>query len=286
MNRFITYAPLGALTLVAALLATGAQAQSTQRNKRVVVEQQAVNMPDSAAAPAADASAGSAFQALGSWVTQVTVVDPAQATVTVAQLRFVALQPVAGQAAAPFEPAPVIVGVPDLPLLGDSDTRNWSAALNYQGLNAQLLVLNAKGNRREARSLAGGLRAGERFKVRVTATYNSLVSIDQVLGDAWSASRVGQAYPQPGPSGAGAIAVQAGQTIDLPLGPTEYFVMPKSPQERFVLSVRHAGATAATRSTQPAYRQDSKTASSYLQLVPAGTFPAIEQVVGQPAAAQ
>ena len=69
------------------------------------------------------------------------------------------------------------------------------------------------------------------------------------------------------------------ETVDLPLEPNQYFVMGREANERFVVSVRHPRAVDAARSAQPAYRQDVAGGSSYLQLVPRGTFPAIEQVV-------
>lgn len=179
-----------------------------------------------------------------------------------------------------FQPLPVILGLPDLPLVGPGATaaaRNWSQQFNYQGLILRQVVLDAAGRKRELRGMGAPLQPGERFKVRITATYDAVAAVDQVLGDAWYGRRTGQVFPQPGMS----VQIKAGETIDLPLGVNEYFLMNRPANERLVVSVRHAKASPEARSSQPAYRQDGRIGSLYLQLVPPGKFPAIEQVVAQ-----
>lgn len=179
-----------------------------------------------------------------------------------------------------YQPLPVIKGVPELPLVGPGATgaaKAWGASLNYQGVYMRQVVLDARGSRREVRSMAHALRAGEHFKVRITATFDGVADVDQVQGDAWYGKRVGQVYPVKGTS----VQMKAGETIELPLGADEYFVLSKPGNERLVVSVRHAKAVAQSRSDQPAYRQDGKSGSSYLQLVPLGTFPAFEQQVSR-----
>jgi hypothetical protein len=57
--------------------------------------------------------------------------------------------------------------------------------------------------------------------------------------------------------------------------------MDQPANERLLLKVRHPRALREARSDQPAYRQDGAAASSYLQLVPRGRFPAFEQLVVQ-----
>jgi sarcosine oxidase gamma subunit len=92
----------------------------------------------------------------------------------------------------------------------------------------------------------------------------------------WNAERTGQVYPDAGMS----VELKAGQATVLPIGPNQHFVMKGRPAtERLVLQVRHPKATSTTRSDQPAYRQETATGSSYLQLVRNGQFPHIEQVL-------
>ena len=177
-----------------------------------------------------------------------------------------------------YQPKPVILGQPDLPLIGEAANQaaqRWSAGLNYQGLHVKYLVLDARGSVRQVRSVGTPLRPGERFKLRLTATFSAVASIDRLVGDAWNAQRAGQIYPDPGVS----VQMNAGETADLPLNPSQYFVASANPSERIVLSVRHPQATGELATNQPAYRQDGLLGSNYLQLVPHGKLPAFEQVI-------
>lgn len=182
-----------------------------------------------------------------------------------------------GEAIEPFEPAPVIMAAPEYPLLGmpTQGARGWAGKFNYQGLQVRLLTADAAGRRIEARSLASQPRPGERFKIRVTATYDAVADLGLVVGDPWASRRGPQIYPQPGQS----VELKAGEVVDLPVEPRQFLVMGDDPAQRLLLSVRHAGALGDARSSQPVYRQDGAAASHFLQLVPAGHYPAIEQLL-------
>jgi len=248
---------LSALTLALGLLAGTASAQAPAPTKSVAVEHAPV------------------FPAFERWVSTVWTA-PTEAAPT--QPRFLPLVLSAAPAANTYQPQPVILGLPELPLVGEGASQigaAWSPNFNYQGVSLRQVVLDASGRRLESRSMARGLRAGERFKIRVTASFDSVAEVDQVIGDAWYGQRTGQVYPQPGMS----VEVRAGQTVDLPLDPNEYFVIDRPSNERLVVSVRHARASGEARSAQPAYRQDGNASSLYLQLVPLGQYPAIEQLI-------
>ena len=176
-----------------------------------------------------------------------------------------------------FEPAAVILGLPDLPLLVASRAavRAWSQQFNYQGAQFKLLTLDPAGRSLAVRNLASPPKPGERFKVRVTASFDGVADLSLVLGDAWTSQRAGQFYPSPGLS----VRIKAGESVDLPLDANQYFMMGNNPEERLLLSVRHSSALGEARSPQPAYRQDTRAGSTYLQLVPGGTYPAIEQLL-------
>ncbi|MBK7000398.1 MAG: hypothetical protein IPH35_10605 [Rhodoferax sp.] len=248
-----------ARAVAAALLALAAGAAMAQTEKSIVPE----------AVPA--------FPAFANWVNVYAPVraNPVQVAVEPVLLNVALQEP--GQ---DYQPQPVILGLPDVPLLGSSvraTARGWGAALNYQGMQLRMLVLNASGGNPQVRSMAGPLRPGELFKIRVTPTFDAVAEIDQMVneGNSWSATRTGQVYPQSGMS----VQIMAGETVDLPLEPQAYFRMGSEGLDRLVLSVRHASALGEARSSQPAYRQDSPSGSGYLQLVPAGTYPALEQLI-------
>ncbi len=245
-----------ALALGAAFAFSPALAQA---DKSVVVEQ----------APA--------LSAFGLWARQVIVQAPEPAVTSVRLSPF-------ELAGAPqqqvFQALPVILGAPELPLIGTGATditKAWNPSFNYQGMVMRLVVLDRAGRQRVARPMGTPLQVGERFKLRITATFDAVADVDQVLGEPWTSVRTGQVYPKPGLS----VAMKPGETIELPIGTDEYFVMGPRPDERLVVSVRHPRALDGARSNQPAYRQDSATASNYLQLVPKGSFPVIEQVITQ-----
>lgn len=218
-----------------------------------------------------------AYPTFTQWVSSVVVALPPTAP-EANTIRTIAFAPSGAVQAAHFEPAPVILGVPELPLAGDDlaqAARNWGSRLNYQGMHMSLVVLDARGARRELRPASSPIQPGEAFKIRITATFPAVASVDQVQGDIWYGRRSGQVYPAAGMS----VQMNAGETVELPLNPAEYFVMDRNPDERLLLSVRHAKALGEARSTQPVYRQDGSGGSSYLQLVPRGDYPAIEQIV-------
>lgn len=179
-----------------------------------------------------------------------------------------------GPSSAPFEPAAVILGSPELPLLGAgrAGVRTWGHQFNYQGAQVKLLVIDATGRKLEVRSLGTMPRPGERFKIRVTPTFDAVADLTLVLGDAWTSQRAGQLYPEAGLS----VQVKAGETVDLPLEVNQYFVLGPNDTDRVLLSLRHPQALGDARSAQPAYRQDMRGGTGYLQLVPRGTHPAID----------
>jgi hypothetical protein len=183
----------------------------------------------------------------------------------------------ASNAPAVYHPKPVILGQPELPLLGDAgaSARGWGPSLNYQGMHVKMVLLDERGVARRVQPVNAPLRAGQRFKVRVTPTFDAVAGIDGLAGDTWSLRRAAQIYPPQGTS----VQIRAGETVDLPLGATEYFVMPVNAAP-MVLSVRHPRASGTAASDQPAYRADGARGSNYLQLVPQGQWPAIEQQVG------
>jgi hypothetical protein len=183
-----------------------------------------------------------------------------------------------GAAATSYQPLPVILGTPDLPLLRAtaSQAGMWSAQFNYQGMHVRYVVLDAEGRVRAVRPMSSPPRVGERFKIRVTPTVDAVAEVDLVVGDVWARQRVGQFYPKAGFS----VQIKAGETADLPLGASEYFFFPQGvTTQAAVLSVRHPRALGDDRSDQPTYRQDGRNGSDYLQLVVARRLPVLEQLI-------
>lgn len=174
-----------------------------------------------------------------------------------------------------FEPQPVILGMPELPLIGPGASASgtaWNNGFNYQGMNVSMVVVDAAGTAREFRPLSAPVRPGDRFKIRLVATFDGYAQVDQVGGDLWAPQRLGQLYPAAG----SVVQLKAGETVDLPLARNEYFVMSAEPTHRLAVSVRDSAATVGNRSGQPLYRQDIAGSSNFLQLVPKGSRASME----------
>lgn len=269
MARFYT-TPLSALGALAAACALSAAAFAQTPPAKTVVPE-----PTGVAQPAAAATGSNVFVIFGQWLDSLAA--PAVVTQVTEPITPISFTVVGNAPAASFEPAPLILGQPDLPLVGQAAAQaaqQWNTGLNYQGLRMSYLVVDAAGKRLETRPISRGVAAGERFKIRYTTSFASVASIDLVTGDVWRGQRMGQAWPQAGMS----VQSAAGETVDLPVG-GGYFVMGNNPNERYVLSVRHPDAKGPARSGQPVYRQDGARSSNYLQLLPSGKLPAVEQVL-------
>ena len=249
-------------------LATWAQDQKPT-NKTVVAEPTSIPVVAATAAPGP-------FVVFTQWLQQVSIPVPTEqpAIPVLIQTLGSANQVAAGN----FEAAPVILGQPELPLLGQAAVQaaqQWNSGLNYQGMTVSFVVLDSAGRKREVRPIDKGLAPGERFKIRYTTSFEAVSGIDMVVGDVWSGQNFGQVWPQPGTS----VQSNAGETVELPLDAGAFFQFDGNPSVRYVLNVRHPNAKGNARSNQPAYRQDGARASQYLQLVPKDTYPAIAQVV-------
>lgn len=253
-----------ALSLV--LACSGALAQQPSKDKTVALE--ATGQP-ATFAPAP-------FVAFGQWVEQIAQPWPSlHVESTLSTTPFLVSTPVQST---PYQPHPVIIGQPELPLLGQAAAQaaqQWNVGLNYQGLQVSYLVVDARGKTREIRAVSKGLMPGERFRIRYTASFQALAVINKATGAAWAWQKAGTAWPQ----GGSAVQSAPGETVELPLETGNYFVMSANANERFILQVRHPGAKDQGRSDQPNYRQDGARSSHYLQLISASTFPYFEQAL-------
>jgi hypothetical protein len=87
-----------------------------------------------------------------------------------------------GMAAVRFEPMPVILGTPELPLMGSGARQAstaWTDGLNYQGLHVSYVLLDAKGRQTGLWPLSKPLPAGQRFRIRITPSFDGVAGIDR-----------------------------------------------------------------------------------------------------------
>lgn len=181
---------------------------------------------------------------------------------------------------------PIILGQPDIPFnpgVSGGPGKEWGVGANYQGVQVSAVILNQTNQPVEIRPLNAPFRSGERFKLRLVSTFEALASVDAyrtmaaapgtMATQAWA----GQLYP---PKADQVVKMRAGEMVQLPLSPAEYFTFDnQAGLDRLMLNVRHPQASGIQSNGQPVYRQDSAQGSTYMQLTPQGSYPALSQLL-------
>lgn len=180
-----------------------------------------------------------------------------------------------------------LLGLPSNGATASRESKDLGAPLkvadgqaNYQGLHLALLAVDAQGQPLAFRPTSAGFTTGERFKVRVIATFDGLLSIDSINPSGIRR----QLYPAQTDQ---VVSLKAGQEILLPLDPRQSFQFAGATgQEQLVVTLRHAQAIGPAASDRPVNRGDLPTGTNLVQEQTAGRFPLISQAIalrhGQP----
>lgn len=156
---------------------------------------------------------------------------------------------------------------PERPLKVEGDQAN------YQGVHVALIGIDAQGNATGYRAVSEGFRSGERFKVRVVATFPGLMAIDNINPK----GQQRQIYP---PKPNTAVSLVAGKEAIIPLGRDEYFQLAgNTGEEQLVFTIRDPKSLTDKPSPEKVYREDEKFGSNFVQEVTPNTFPVISQVL-------
>jgi hypothetical protein len=173
--------------------------------------------------------------------------------------------PVSGQAAAPA--ADVVVGDPERPL------RVESGQENYQGVHIALMMAQDGGKSFVFRPVSEGFRSGERFKLRVVATFAGELTIDNIN----PRGERRRLYP---PRADQVVTLPKSSETLLPLGADQYFEFGGATgREQLVISVADPRAVGAAAARTRVYRQDTKFGSNFLQEVAPDSYPLVQQAV-------
>jgi hypothetical protein len=152
---------------------------------------------------------------------------------------------------------------------------DWTDAINHQGAQVALVLLDDQLRERELKPLGSQLKPGEKFKIRLTTTFTALATLARERDSSDATS-----LPVVPTKGDHVLQLQAGRSVDMPPGMREYLIAPsEKTKERLVLTLRHILATPTTASQQPVYRANTPTHSTLLQLTPPGRRAAIAQAV-------
>ena len=164
-----------------------------------------------------------------------------------------------------FAARDVVIGRPNKPLeLQDKEA-------NYQGVHVAIVTINAQGKPAAVRSVKDGFRSGERFKLRVVATFEGLVAIENINPK----GEKKHIYPENN----NVVAIAQGRETLIPLGDEEWFELTgNTGKEQLVVTVRDRRAFGEVASPSNIFRQDEKYGTNFVQEVsPNKTFPVITQ---------
>ncbi len=165
------------------------------------------------------------------------------------------------------QPAPIVVGNPDKPLVADGKKEN------YQGVHVALMMSEDGGRRFAFRPVNEGFRTGERFKLRVVSTFGGELSIENIN----PRGERRQVFP---PRADQVVALLPATETLIPMDPNQFFEFTGSTgREQLVINVADPRAVGAAASRSKIFRQDTKFGSNFLQEATGGTYPSIQQAV-------
>lgn len=165
------------------------------------------------------------------------------------------------------EPAPAVSGNPVAPKGMEL------AKSNYHGVHFAIAVLDAERKNLDMRPLSQGFKSGERFKLRVVATFTGDMKIENIN----PRSERKHIYPADENMRA---RLEAGKETLIPAGPDEYFEFAKTTgEEQLVITMRDPRATASTMSRSEVHRKDETHGSNFVQEVTDDTYPVISESV-------
>lgn len=172
-----------------------------------------------------------------------------------------AITPAAGQ------PAQIVVGNPDRPLVADGKKEN------YQGVHMALMMAEDGGKTFVFRPVNQGFRTGERFKLRVLSTFGGELTIDNIN----PRGERRQIYP---PRADQVVTLLPSSETLLPLDANQFFEFTGATgREQLVISVADARAVGSAASRNKIFRQDTKFGSNFLQEASSDAYPSIQQSV-------
>ena len=164
-------------------------------------------------------------------------------------------------------PPPTVAGDPVAP------KGMQNAPLGYHGVHIAIAVLDAEGKNLNLRPLNQGFKSGERFKLRVVATFTGDMKIENIN------PRGERKHIYPADEDM-RIRLEAGKEMLIPAGQDEFFEFTRTTgDEQLMITMRDPRANAMTMSRTKVYRQDEPYGSNFVQQVSGDTYPVISEPV-------
>lgn len=144
---------------------------------------------------------------------------------------------------------------------------------NYQGVHIAIVGADRDGKLTGFRAVNEGFRTGERFKLRVVATFDGMLTITNINPN----DERKQIYP---PASRSVVSLKAGEETFIPLGADEFFEFAGAKgTEQLVVTLVDPRALDGKASKQKVFREDQPYGSNFVQEVSPDTYPAISQAI-------
>jgi hypothetical protein len=144
---------------------------------------------------------------------------------------------------------------------------------NYQGALLALLVLQADGETLKVRPASEGFKSGEKFRIRIGATFDSELSLDNIDPQGMR-SRLYPAQEEQ------IVKIISGSAVVLPLDKDSFFQFDDvAGEEKLVISLRDPRARGNAVELSTVHRQENEQGTALLQEVAAGKYAAIAEAI-------
>lgn len=144
---------------------------------------------------------------------------------------------------------------------------------NYQGALLALLVLQPDGQSFAVRPVSTGFKSGEKFRIRIGATFDGELSLDNINPQG-ERSRLYPANTEQ------VVKIKAGVPVILPLGKDDFFQFDDvAGEEKLVVTLRDPRAQGDAAARALVHRQENEQGTGLLQEVAAGKYAAIAESI-------
>lgn len=144
---------------------------------------------------------------------------------------------------------------------------------NYQGALIALLVLQPDGKTLAVRPVSAGFRSGEKFRIRIGATFDGELTLDNINPQ----GQRDRLYPA---NTGQVVRMKNSQPVILPLDKDSYFQFDDvAGEEKLVVSLRDPRAQGDATALGKVHRQENAQGTGLLQEVGAGKYAAIAESI-------
>lgn len=156
---------------------------------------------------------------------------------------------------------------PAAPLVAESGREN------YQGVHLALLVLQPDGQMFKVRPISEGFKSGEKFRIRLGATFDGELSLDNINPQ----GKRERLYPA---NAEQVVKIRNSTPVILPLDKDSYFEFDDvAGEEKLVITLRDPRAQGEAIAQAPVHRQENAQGTGLLQEVATGKYAAIAESI-------